>query len=236
LLGDLRVITGNRILDALPEAEFERLRSHLEPVTFALRQVLQRPGDRIDYVYFPAKGALSILILLQDGAAIEIGTISHEGLLGLAALLGDGISLHEVIIQGAGSGFRVGARIARQEMERSEAFRALVLKLSQYVLAEISQNAACNGHHALRARCARWLLTMADRVDADAFPLSQEFLAMTLGVQRTAVTAIAQKLREEGLIHYTRGRIEIVDRTGLTAAACECYGVMKDLHRHSFGD
>jgi CRP-like cAMP-binding protein len=232
----LRVITGNRILDALPEAESERLRPLLEPVSFALRQVLQRPGDRIDYVYFPAKGALSILILLQDGSAIEIGTVGHEGLVGLSALLGDGISIHEVTIQGAGTGFRLGARAARQEMERSEAFRALVLNLSQYVLAEISQNAACNGHHDLRSRCARWLLTLADRIDADSFPLSQEVLAMMLGVQRTAVTAIAQKLREEGLIHYRRGHIEIVDRAGLAAVACECYGVMKELHRRSFGD
>jgi CRP-like cAMP-binding protein len=233
---DLRITTGNRILDALPEAEFERLRPHLEPVTFVLKQVLQRPGEHIDYVYFPAKGALSVIILLQDGAAIEVGTIGHEGLLGLSALFGDSLSLHEVIIQAAGTGFRVAARVARQEMERSEAFRALVLKLSQYVLAEISQNAACNGHHALRARCARWLLTLADRIDADAFPLSQEILATMLGVQRTAVTAIAQKLREEGLIHYRRGHIEIVDRAGLERAACECYGIMKDVHRRSFSD
>jgi CRP-like cAMP-binding protein len=233
---DLRVITGNRILDALPAAESERLRPHLEPVSFALRQVLERPGQRVDYVYFPAKGALSVIILLQDGSAIEVGTVGHEGMLGLAALLGDGISLHEVIIQAAGTGFRIGARLARQEMERSTAFRALVLKLSQFVLAEISQNAACNGHHDLRSRCARWLLTMADKTDEETFALSQEFLATMLGVQRTAVTGVAQKLREEGLIHYRRGRIEIVDRAGLESAACECYGMMRELHRRLLAD
>lgn len=230
---DTRVITGNRILDALPAVEFELLHSRLEPIPLVLKQVLYRPGDRIDHAYFPSKGALSVIRLLQDGAAIEIGTIGHEGLLGLSALLGDGISPHEVVIQGAGTGFRAGARLLRQEMESSETFRTMVLRLSQYVLAEISQNVACNRHHDLRSRCARWLLTMADKVGADTFPLSQEFLATMLGVQRTGVTAVASKLREDGFIHYRHGRIEIVDRAGLERISCECYGDLRDLQRRS---
>lgn len=227
--GTVRLITGNRILDALPAPDFERLRPHLAPVDFALRDVLYRPGDRVEYIYFPAKGALSVLTLLQDGSAIEIGTIGSEGLLGLSALLGDGVSLHEVVIQGPGRGFRLGARLAREEVDRPGVFRDLILKLSQYVLAEISQNAACNGHHELRARCARWLLTMGDRLGEDAFPLSQEFLAELLGVQRTAVTGVAQQLRREGLIQYHRGRIELIDRAGLERASCECYAIINEL-------
>ncbi len=224
-----RIVTGNRILDALPAHEFEELRPHLEPAVFALKQVLFRPGDEIAFIYLPVSGALSVITLLQDGSSVEVGTIGNEGLLGLSALLGDGISLHEVVIQGAGHGFRASTRIMRQIFERSGAFRDLVMKLSQFVVAEISQTAACNGRHDLQARCARWLLTMADKLKTDHFPLSQEFLAILLGVQRTAVTAAAQGLRRKNLIHYRHGLIEILDRGGLEAAACECYITMKNL-------
>lgn len=224
-----RTLTGNRILDALPEQEFGRLRAHLEPVTFQLKQILYRPGDAISFVYFPVTGALSVITLLHDGSSVEVGMVGNEGLLGLSALLGDGISLHEVMVQAAGGGFRTSARIVRQELEQSGPFRDLVLKLSQLVVADISQRAACNGRHDLEARCARWLLAMQDKLETDHFPLSQEFLAMLLGVQRTAVTAVARQLLGKGLIRYRHGRIEIVDRVGLEAAACECYRIMKEL-------
>jgi CRP-like cAMP-binding protein len=231
-----RLITGNRILDALPVHESARLRSRLESVPLALRQVVHRPGDKITSIYFPLKGALSVITLLRDGSSIEVGTVGHEGLLGLSALLADGISLHEVVVQGAGSALRGSAAFIRQEVERSDALRRIVLQLSQFVVAEISQNAACNGRHALRERSARWLLRMRDTLDADEFPLSQEFLSTMLGVQRTAVTGAAQELRHKRLIQYRHGRIAILDVAGLNAAACECYEIMKDARDRLFRD
>jgi len=229
LPAEARVLTGNRILDALPSEEIARLRIHLEPATLALRQVVARPDEAIDFVYFPVKGALSVMTLLRDGSSVEVGTIGSEGLLGLSALLGDGISIHEVIVQGAGEALRGPARAIRHEFDRSPPFRDAVAKLSQLVLAEASQNAACNGRHSLAQRCARWLLRMHDAVGTDHFPLSQEFLATMLGVQRTGVTAAALELRRKNLIDYQRGKVAILNGKGLEAAACECYGIMKHL-------
>jgi CRP-like cAMP-binding protein len=231
-----RAVTGNRLLDALPDQALARLRPHLETVPLVLRQIIHRPGDRINSIYFPLKGALSVITLLRDGSSIEVGTVGHEGLLGLSALLGDGISLHEVDVQGAGSALRGSAGFIRQEVERSDAFRHLVLQLSQFVVAEISQNAACNGRHSLQERCARWLLRMRDTLEANEFPISQEFLATMLGVQRTAVTGAAQGLRRKALIQYRHGHVTILDPAGLEAAACECYGIMKGLRDRLFRD
>jgi len=227
--------TGNRILDALPKEDFDRLRAHLEPVVFKLKDVLYRPGDEIGAIYFPVEGVLSVVMMLPDGATVEVGTAGNEGMIGLSALLGDCISLHEIVVQGAGNGLRLAARLARQEFDRAGAFHNLVMKLSQYVVAEISQKAACNARHDLQARLARWLLSMRDRMGSDRFPLSQEFVATLLGVQRTAVTAVAVGLRRKGLIQYRHGVIEISNRAGLEAAACECYGLMKAM-RHRFID
>lgn len=224
-----RSATGNGILDALPAAELERLLPHLEPASFALNEVLHRPGDEIAFVYFPVSAVLSVVTLLGDGSSIEVGMAGSEGMVGLAALFGDGISRHEVTVQGAGAGFRVSARVLREAVAQADALRDRILTLSQFVLAEISQMAACNGRHDLRSRYARWLLEMQDKLVANRFPVSQELVARLLGVQRTAVNATALKLRSDGLIFYRRGRIEILDRAGLEAAACECHAVMKDL-------
>ena len=225
-----RLATGNRILDALPRRDFERLHAHLEPVPLKLKQVLYRPGDKMPFVYFPVSGMLSVVSLLQDGSAVEVGTVGEEGLAGLPALLGAAASPHEVVVQGKGNGFRIGADTLRHEFDRSASFRGIILKFAELFLAEISQTAACNGRHSLEARCARWLLTMRDRLHADHFPMSQEFLAMLLGVRRTGVTAAALDLRRRKLIEYRYGRINILDRAGLEAAACECYAIIRELH------
>jgi len=224
-----RSAAGNGILDALPPADLEQLQPHLEPVSFALNEVLHRPGDEIAFVYFPVSAVLSCIILLCDGSSIEVGMAGNEGMVGLAALFGDGISRHEVMVQGAGAGFRASARVLREAVAKSDALRDRILKLSQLVLAEISRIAACNGRHDLRSRYARWLLQMQDKLVVSRFPVSQELVARLLGVQRTAVNATALKLRSDGLIFYRRGRVEILDRAGLEAAACECHAVMKDL-------
>jgi CRP-like cAMP-binding protein len=149
-------------------------------------------------------------------------------LVGLSALLAKGVSPHEVMLQGAGRAFRLGAATARQEFNRDGAFRDLALRFTELFLAQISQTAACNGRHGLEARCARWLLTMRDRLGRDSFPLTQEFLAMLLGVQRTGVTATALDLQRRGFIRSSHGQFDILDLPGLEAASCECHRIIKD--------
>ena len=224
--------TGNRVLDALPQGDFERIQPHLQGVTLPLKQVIHRAGDEITQVYFPTSGMISVVAVLRDGSSVEVGTVGNEGLVGLSAFLGKGISPHEVMVQGAAQGFRLGAGIARQEFNRPGPFRDLVLSFTELFLAQISQTAACNGRHSLEARCARWLLTMHDRLKTDRFPLTQEFLAMLLGVQRTGVTATARDLQQRGLIRYSHGQVDIIDLHGLETASCECHRHIKDQFDH----
>jgi CRP-like cAMP-binding protein len=222
-------LTGNRILDALPEQEIVRLRGRLRPTNFAPKHVLYNPGDRIDFIYFPVTAVFSVSIPLNDGSSIEMGTVGNEGFFGLAGLFGDGVAKHEVAIQASGNGFRVATSAFREELERCKPWRDLCLKLSQLVVAEISQTAACNARHSLRSRCASWLLAMQDKVGTRSFAVNQEALATLLGVQRTGLSVQAQTLRREGLIQYRRGLLEICDRARLEATACECYAIMRDL-------
>lgn len=221
--------TGNRILDALPQDDFDRVHARLEEISLPLKQNLHHAGDDIRNVYFPARGMISVVSVLRDGSSVEVGTVGDEGLVGLSAFLGKGTSPHEVMVQGAGSGFRAGAGVLRDEFSRHGPFRDIVLQFTQVFLAQISQTAACNARHGLEARCARWLLTMRDRLRTNHFPLTQEFLAILLGVRRTGITATALGLQRKGLIRYTHGQIGILDPAGLEAVACECYGIIKDL-------
>jgi len=216
-------------LDALPRHEFDRIHPHLQEVPLPLKESIHHVGDEIAQIYLPVAGMVSIVATLQDGSSVEVGTVGNEGLVGLSALLGKGISPHEVMVQGAGRALRLGAATARQELNRDGAFRDLVLRFTELFLTQISQTAACNGRHGLEARCARWLLTLRDRLGRDNFPLTQEFLAMLLGVQRTGVTATAVDLQRRGLIRYSHGHVDILDLPGLEAAPCECHRVIKDL-------
>jgi CRP-like cAMP-binding protein len=215
-------------LDALTRQDFDRIQPHLQEAPLPLKQVIHRAGDEIAHVYFPVAGMISVVAMLQDGSSVEVGTVGNEGLVGLSAFLGKGVSPHEVMVQGAGRALRASAAIARQEFNRGGAFRDLVLSFTELFLMQISQTAACNGRHGLEARCARWLLTMRDRLEHDSFPLTQEFLAMLLGVQRTGVTATAVDLQRRGLIRYSHGHVDILDLPGLEAASCECHRIIKD--------
>lgn len=223
-----RHATGNRILDALAHDDFDRLHRHLEPISLPLKQALGHSGVEISFVHFPVHGMISMISTLGDGSAVEVGTVGNEGLAGLSVLLGTRISPHDVLVQGAGSGFRAAAGVLRNEFDQSRGFRDIVLKFTNLFLAQISQTAACNGRHGLEARCARWLLTMRDRFEADLFPITHELLAMLLGVRRPGVTGAAIGLQRSGIIRYSHGRMEVLDRAGLEAASCECYGVIKN--------
>jgi len=165
---------------------------------------------------------------MLDGRVVEVGTIGNEGVVGMSAYFGSHLDDLETVVQVAGSGattMRVGTFVA--ERERRSALYHIVRRYSQALLGLVTRSAACNALHEVEARCARWLLTTQDRVGGDTFVLTQEYLASMLGVRRSTVTLVARGLEEQGLIRYSRGRIQVLQRQALEAAACECYGVVR---------
>jgi CRP-like cAMP-binding protein len=178
-------------------------------------------------VYFPHTCVMSIIVPLKGDVMVEAGTVGREGFLGVPILLGADSTSTQAIVQVAGSGSRVSASFFRRLSEEDAEFRRFCLRYAQALLEQTSQSVACNGRHDLSERCARWLLMTHDRVDADHFHLTHEFLATMLGVRRATVTVAAAILQRAGLIRYSRGNVSIVDRAGLEAASCECYDAVR---------
>jgi CRP-like cAMP-binding protein len=213
----------NRLLARLPAGEYARLEPHLQPIDLGFKKVIYKAGGPIDYVYFPTQGVASTVAYVGDGSAIEVSTVGDEGMLGLPALLGDATAPNEVFMQVAGAGLRTPAATLRREAGLdSPLYKVLVRYLNAY-LVQVSQAVACNGLHAVRQRCCKWLLMTQDRVHTDELPLTHEFLGMMLGVRRASVTEVLQPLQDDGLIRNSRGTITVVDRAGLEKAACDCY-------------
>jgi len=206
----------NRLLSLLSQADYERLRPHLEYTALRYRQSLYRANKPIGFIYFIETGVGSLVNTMTNGDAAEVGTIGNEGVVGLPLLLLDERSPTRVYVQVPGAGLRMKASLFRRELARSASMRKVML-----------HSAACNQLHSLEQRCCRWLLMTHDRMGSNEFLLTQEFLAMMLGVQRTGVTVAAGALQRAGLINYKRGNVTIRDRRGLERRTCECYGVAK---------
>ena len=222
-----RFATGNRLLAALPPDDAAWLAPHLERVALEIGQVLAAPGEPYTHVYFPETAVVSVVNRMADGAGVEVGTIGNEGLMGLAVYLDAGASESQTFCQLPGPALRVPAAAVTEAAARP-GVRRLFNRYTQAYLTQVAQGAACNRLHHLEARCARWLLMTHDRVGgADAFPLKQEFLALMLGVRRPGVTVAAGALQDAGLIRYRRASIRVLDRVGLEAASCECYGIVR---------
>lgn len=228
---DARPPGGNRLLamlTALAPAEFARLEPRLEPVALDAGHVAAAADGPFAHVYFPETAVFSVINHMADGAAVEVGTIGNEGFAGIAVLLDAGASANEVVAQIPGFASRVPAAEFAAEIGGQPAFRHLLNRYASAYLTQVAQTAACNRLHGIEARCARWLLMTHDRVGASAqFPLTQEYLAIMLGVRRSGVSVAASALQDAGLIRYSRGAIRVLDRDGLEAAACECYGIVR---------
>jgi CRP-like cAMP-binding protein len=227
---------ANRLLGLLPRRDYERLRPHLRPIALKYRQSLYRANKPIGYVYFIETGVGSLVNTMANGQASEVGTIGNEGLVGLPLVLGDDRTPTSVYIQVPGAGLRMKATLFSKELARSSSMRAVMLHYAHAFFNQVAQSAACNQFHSLEQRCCRWLLMTHDRMPSNEFLLTQEFLAMMLGVQRTGVTAAAGALQRAGLIRYSRGIVTILDRGGLKRRACECYGVSKREFDRLLGD
>lgn len=225
----------NRLLAHLPADDFERVRAHLEHVPLARRQRLMEPDAPVEYVYFLESGMVSLILTLENGALTEVGLIGNEGLVGVLPALGASRATAEALVQIAGSALRMRADVLRKEVGLNRSLRSELLNYVQALFAQVTQAVACNSHHTLSQRLARWLLMANDCSQTNEIPLSQDFLAMMLAVQRPTVTIAIGELRKAGLIATGHGRIVILDRKGLEAAACECYGAVKDQYQRLLG-
>lgn len=218
----------NALLAALPSAELQRLAPLFSLQTLGQRQVLYRPGEPMEHVYFPADGLCSIALTMEDGRTVEVATVGREGMIGPTDCLGAESMPGEVIVRIPGAyAYVMPVDLFVREIGRCRPLRELVSRYSQAFVASLMQSAACNGLHAADQRCARWLLQSQDRLGRDWFELTQEFLAFMLGVRRATVSMIAQELQRAGLITFRRGGVTILDRAGLEKLSCECYGAIK---------
>jgi CRP-like cAMP-binding protein len=213
----------NRLLSALPSEDRALLTPHLSTVDLEKGRLLYDPGDLIDQVYFPNDCVISLMTLMESGAAIESAAIGREGALGLMAAVAPRQSLSRAIVQSPGTALRIAAGPLHDAWTRSPPLRDLVDRHNEALFGHAIQSVACNALHAVEARFCRWLLSCHDRIDSNTVSLTQEFLADMLGVQRTTVTAVAKALQDEGLIRTGRGRIEILDQPRLERRACECH-------------
>jgi CRP-like cAMP-binding protein len=225
-----RAIKSNRILAALPRDILAGIAPdlHLEPLP--LRQVLQAPRVTLKHVVFPIAGVASMISTGNSGRSVEVATIGSEGMIGLPLLLGGQSASAEVFMQVAGEGLIVSAAIFKKHIDRFPTFMRAMLLYTQALMTQIAQCSACTSYHSISERCARWLLQTRDRVGADTFPLTHEFLGLMLGVRRATVTEAAQSLQSAGLIRYHRGVITILDGEGLEETACECYEIINREH------
>jgi len=217
----------NRLLQLLPRSDYHELVPHLEAVILAYRQPLGEANEPMRSVYFPVTGVVSLVNMMANGSAAEVGTIGNEGLAGLPVILGDEMGPMTAYVQVPGTGLRLRAEVLRLALQRSAGMRMVMLHYAHAFFNQVAQSAACNHFHGLEQRCCRWLLMTHDRVQSDQFLLTQEFLGMMLGVQRSSVTLAASKLKADGLIEYRRGQVTILDRQELEHRACECYEVSK---------
>lgn len=218
-----RVPVANRLLAALPRAEYRHLLASLEPVTLAFGEILCEPGDAIRHVYFPNDSLVSLIALADRQLAVEVGMVGREGMVGVAFALGIARSPVRALVQGGGTAMRMKAAPFRRELRQSLPLQREVLLYTHELMVQVAQTAACNRFHVVEARLARWLLMTRDRVGSDHFRLTQEFIGHMLGVRRVGVTNAAHALKQRRLIDYSRGSIEIINGPGLEAAACACY-------------
>ncbi|HEX9852367.1 MAG TPA: Crp/Fnr family transcriptional regulator [Woeseiaceae bacterium] len=221
------VPTQNHLLAALPASEIERIAPHLELVPLKLGQVLYESGGRLKHVYFPTNSIVSLLYVMQDGASAEIAVVGNEGILGISLFMGGESTPSRAVVQSEGFGYRLPAALLKKEFNRGGPMMHLLLRYTQALITQMSQTAVCNRHHSVDQQLCRWLLLSLDRLSGSELTMTQELIANMLGVRREGVTDAAGKLRDAGIIDYSRGRIKVLDRGKLEQQVCECYAVVK---------
>jgi CRP-like cAMP-binding protein len=219
--------TQNQILGALPAADYERLRPHLELEDIALGHSLYESGGQLQHVHFPVEGIVSLLYVTQGGNSAELAVVGNEGMIGISLFMGGESTPNRAVVQSACKAYRLPAQVLKARFAEGGALQLILLKYTQALITQISQTAVCNLHHSVDQQLCRWLLLSLDRLPESKLQMTQELIANMLGVRRQGVTESAGKLEREGLISYSRGLITVLDRPGLEKRACECYAVVK---------
>ena len=218
----------NRLLAALPQDEYERLRANVQPVSFSLGEVVYEFAGQLDYVFFPTTSIVSLLYTMENGSSAEMGLTGNDGVVGIALFMGGGTMPNRAVVQSAGGAFKMKARVLQTEFAEGRTFQRLLLRYTQALITQISQTAVCNRLHSVEQQLCRWLLLSHDRLNTDELVMTQELIADMLGVRREGVTVAAGRLQDDGAISYVRGHIKILDRQKLEVTVCECYRVVKD--------
>jgi len=226
-MADERRPPENHLLAVLSDADWARLEPHLALIDMPLGQVVYESGDRLDHVYFPTSSIVSLLYVMEDGASAEIAIVGNEGLVGIALFMGGETTPSRAIVQSAGRAYRLPAAILKEEFRRGGALQRLLLRYTQALITQMAQTAVCNRHHSIDQQLCRWLLLSIDRLASNELEMTQDLIANMLGVRRAGVTEAALKLQDAGLIRYSHGHIELLNRDGLEQRVCECYGVVK---------
>jgi CRP-like cAMP-binding protein len=219
---------SNRLLDALEPASRKRIEPHLQPVKLKLGAVVCDAGGLLKHAYFPEGAVLSLLTVLENGAAIETANIGREGAFGLFAAMYSRVSFNRCLVQLEGGMVRCPIEVLQLEFKNSEDVRNLFVSYSETLLSQVQQTVACNALHTTEERMCRWLLMMHDRAEGEPLPYTHEFLSHMLGANRKSVTLAAQSLQNAGLITYHRGNITVLNRPGLEKVSCECYAIVRE--------
>ena len=217
----------NHLLAALPAADYERILPELEPIGLPLGMVVYESGGTLGYVYFPTDSIISLLYVMEDGASAEIAVTGFEGLVGIALFMGGETTPSRAVVQSAGSAYRLRAAVLKKEFDIGGALQHLALRYTQALITQMAQTAVCNRHHSVEQQLCRWLLLSLDRLSSNQLSMTQDLIANMLGVRREGVTEAAGRLQKAGMIRYSRGHIEVLDRPQLEARVCECYAVVK---------
>jgi CRP-like cAMP-binding protein len=218
---------SNHLLDALPQAEFERLRPHLELTGLPLGQVIYEPGGHLQHALFPTTCVLSLHYVMASGASAETAGVGNEGMVGVALIMGGDTTSSSCMVQTAGKAWRLDRTVLKLEFLRGGIVKDLLLRYTQALINQTMQTAACNRHHSVDQQLCRWLLRTADRGFASELVMTQELVASMLGVRREGISVAAGKLQSAGFIRYRRGHITVLDRKGLESRVCECYAADK---------
>ena len=219
--------TKNHLLNSLPKAEYERLAAHLELVELKAGETLYESQGKLEHVYFPTTAIVSLLYEMESGETAAIAVIGSEAILGIALFMGGATTPNHAVVQCGGYAYRLKSELLNKEFNRAGPVLQLLLRYTQALITQIAQTAVCNRHHSIEQQLCRWLLLSLDRLASDSLTMTQELIANMLGVRREGVTEAAGKLQRAGLIRYSRGRIDVLDRPGLEKTVCECYGVVK---------
>lgn len=216
----------NHLLAALPEGEWKRWELVLEPCELPLGTVLYEPGKVLSHLYFPTTAIVSLLYVMENGAPAEIAVVGNEGAVGISLFMGGESTTSRAVVQSAGHGYRLPARVLKVEFLHAPVLH-LLLRYTQALITQMAQTAVCNRHHSVDQQLCRWLLLSLDRLQGAELVMTQELIANMLGVRREGVTESASKLQKAGFIRYSRGRITVLNRPGLEKLSCECYAVVK---------